>query len=134
MGDELKSIVRAAKLRPSSDDDNCYDNCYDNFITNIDRYLKSMTDPAAEHEAFSNMHQEDGESAIHFHARLTEKVRLCGYSPSDQDRFVLTQLLRGLRNQELKRAARTCGHESNLIVQSATRAEAFQAEIAPSRV
>lgn len=128
MGDELRSIVRAARLRPSSSDDKCYET----FIKNVDEYLKSMTDPAAEHEAFTNMKQEEGESAINFHARLSEKVRLCGYSLSDQERFVRTQLIRGLRNQELKKAARTYGHDSNLIVQSATRAEAFQAEICPT--
>ncbi|XP_055547651.1 uncharacterized protein LOC129731571 [Wyeomyia smithii] len=88
-----------------------------------------MTDPAAEHEDFSKMYQEEDESAVKFHARLTEKVLLCRYSPADQDRFVRNQLLRGLRNQELKKAARTYNHDSNTIVQAATRAEAFQAEI-----
>ncbi|XP_062554534.1 uncharacterized protein LOC134219715 [Armigeres subalbatus] len=102
---------------------------YLKFVSNIDKYLKDMTDPAAEHEDFSKMCQEEGESAVKFHARLTEKVLLCGYSPADQDRFVRTQLLRGLRNQELKKAARTYGHDSNTIVQAATRAEAFQAEM-----
>ncbi|XP_062557035.1 uncharacterized protein K02A2.6-like [Armigeres subalbatus] len=125
MGDELKSIVRAAKLRPSAD----VTNCYSQFIRNIDQYLKAMTDPAAEHEDFSKMFQEEGESAVKFHARLTEKVLLCDYSPDDQERFVRTQLLRGLRNQEIRKAARTYGHDSNTIVQAATRAEAFQAEI-----
>lgn len=125
MGDELRSIVRAAKLRPSREDDSYYSK----FIDNIDQYLKAMTDPAAEHEDFSKMYQEEGESAVKFHARLTEKVLLCGYSSLDQDRFVRTQLLRGLRNQELKKAARTYGHDCNTIVQAATRAEAFQAEM-----
>ncbi|XP_062707864.1 uncharacterized protein K02A2.6-like isoform X2 [Aedes albopictus] len=128
MGEELKGVVRAAKLRPDPDSDNCYEI----FKNNIDRYLKSMTDPAAEHESFLNMRQEDGESAVNFHARLSRKVQLCGYSPDDQDRFVRTQLLRGLRNQELKKAARMYGHDSNFIVQSATRAEGFQAEVTPS--
>lgn len=127
MGEELKGIVRAAKLRPESQGDDCYNI----FVNNIDRYLKSMTDPAAEHESFSNMRQEEGESAVNFHARLTRKVQLCGYSTEDQDRFVRTQLLRGIHNQELKKAARMYGHDSNFIVQSATRAEAFHAETAP---
>lgn len=60
MGEELKGIVRAAKLRPDSGDENCYDT----FVKNIDLYLKSMTDPAAEHESFSIMRQEEGESAV----------------------------------------------------------------------
>ncbi|XP_062556892.1 uncharacterized protein LOC134221720 [Armigeres subalbatus] len=126
MGEELKSDVRAAKLHPDPEEEGCYEI----FVKNIDNYLKSMTDPAAEHESFSNMRQEEGESAVNFHARLTRKVQLCGYSPDDQDRFVRTQLLRGLRNQELKKASRMYGHDSNFIVQSATRAEAFQAESA----
>lgn len=129
MGEELKGVVRAAKLRPESESDDCYEI----FVRNIDRYLKSMTDPAAEHESFSNMRQEEGESAVNFHARLSRKVQLCGYSLDDQDRFVRTQLLRGLRNQDLKKAARMYGHDSNFIVQSATRAEAFHAET-PSSV
>lgn len=129
MGDELKSVVRAAKLRPSVEDEHCYSK----FVDNIDKYLKAMTDPAAEHEDFSMMRQEEGESAVKFHARLTEKVLLCDYSPVDQDRFVRTQLLRGLRNQELKKAARTYAHDSNTIVQAATRAEAFQAEMVVTR-
>lgn len=127
MGDELKSIVRAAKLRPSEDEG---ENYYKQFVDNIDRHLKAMTDPAAEHEEFSRMVQEEGESAVKYHARLTEKVLLCDYNPADQDRFVRTQLLRGLRNEELRRAARTYSHDSNTIVHAATRAEAFQAEIA----
>ncbi|XP_062558173.1 uncharacterized protein K02A2.6-like [Armigeres subalbatus] len=128
MGDELKSIVRAAKLRPASDDDDCYNQ----LVKNIDQYLKALTDPAAEHEDFSKMCQEEGESAVKFHARLTEKVLLCDYSPMDQERFVRTQLLRGLRNQEVKKTARTYGHDSNTIVQAATRAEAFQSEVSIS--
>lgn len=126
MGDELKSIVRAAKLKPSVEEGTNY---YTKFVGNIDQYLKAMTDPAAEHEDFVRMVQEEGESVVKFHARLTEKVVLCDYSPKDQDRFVRTQLLRGLRNQELKKAARTYSHDSNTIVQAGTRAEAFQAEM-----
>lgn len=127
MGDELKSIVRAAKLRPSEEEGV---NSYNKFVENIDQYLKAMTDPAAEHEDFSKMFQEEGEPAVKFYARLTEKVILCGYSPADQDRFVRNQLLRGLRSHELKKAARTYGHDANTIVHAATRAEAFQEEMA----
>lgn len=126
IGDELQSIIRAAKLRPSLSDANCYNA----FVANITNHFQSMTDAAAEHEAFSNMKQEKGESAIAFHARLTAKVRLCGYSPTDQDRFVRSQLLKGLRNKELVRTARTYGQDTNTIVQAATRDEAYEAEIA----
>lgn len=126
MGHELKSITRAAKLRPDSDDDNCYEN----FVKNIGQFLKSMSDPAAEHEAFSNMVQQEGESAVYFHARLFDKVQLCGYSPGNEDHFIRAQLMKGLRNEKLKEAARTYGLDSNTIVTSATRAEAFQAETA----
>ncbi|XP_058829267.1 uncharacterized protein LOC131688772 [Topomyia yanbarensis] len=124
IGDELQGIVRAAKLRPDSIDANCYGV----FVKNIEEYLKALTDTSAEHDAFSSMQQEKGESAVNFHARLMEKVWLCGYSPSDQDRFVRTQLLKGLRNRELAKAARTYGHDTNFVVQSATRDEALQPE------
>ncbi|XP_055608770.1 uncharacterized protein LOC129756040 [Uranotaenia lowii] len=124
MGDELKSIVGAAKLRPPVDDEECFKS----LVKNIDKYLKSMTDPAAEHEAFSNMRQEEGESAVSFHARLTEKVQLCGYSEADTERFVWTQLTKGLRNADLRKDARIYGHDVNKIVVSATRAEAFASE------
>ncbi|XP_055619507.1 uncharacterized protein K02A2.6-like [Toxorhynchites rutilus septentrionalis] len=56
------------------------------------------------------------------------KVRLCNYSTEDQDRFVRAQLLKGLRNKDLVKTARTYGHESNYIVQAATRDEAYEAE------
>ncbi|XP_062538803.1 uncharacterized protein K02A2.6-like [Armigeres subalbatus] len=55
-------------------------------------------------------------------------MRLCGYSQADQERFVRAQLLKGLRNRQLAQTARTYGHEINLIVQSATRDEAYEAE------
>ncbi|XP_055604509.1 uncharacterized protein LOC129752763 [Uranotaenia lowii] len=125
MGDDLKGVVRAAKLKPTVENGECYET----FVRNIDQYLKSMTDPAAEHEAFSCMQQEEGESAIGFHARLSEKVRLCGYSEPDQDVFVRAQLMRGLRNQEVKQQARIYGLKTNEIVVSATRAEAFHTEV-----
>lgn len=126
IGDELQNIVRAAKLKPSLNDAGCYRN----FVDNIRKHFQSMTDSAAEHEAFSNMRQDRSESAIAFHARLTAKVRLCGYSSTDQDRFVRAQLLKGLRNRELVKAARTYGHDTNYIVQAATRDEAYEAETA----
>ncbi|XP_062705610.1 uncharacterized protein K02A2.6-like [Aedes albopictus] len=124
MGTELQGIVRAAKLRPSLTDANCYQK----FVANIGNYFQSMTDASAEHEAFSNMKQLKTENAVAFHARLMAKVRLCGYSPTDHDRFVRSQLLKGLRNKDLVRAARTYGHDTNYIVQAATRDEAYEAE------
>ncbi|XP_055633129.1 uncharacterized protein LOC129773540 [Toxorhynchites rutilus septentrionalis] len=124
IGDELQGIIRAAKLRPSLTDVDCYNK----FVTNIRNYFQSMTDSAAEHEAFSNLKQERTESAVAFHSRLVAKVRLCRYNPDDQDRFVRSQLLKGLRNKEIVKAARTYGHDTNYIVQAATRNEAFEAE------
>lgn len=124
MGPDLQEIVRAAKLRPSLTDVNCYKT----FVANIHEYFRTMTDTAAEHEAFSSMHQEKNESAVAFHARLMCKVRLCGYSNDDQDRFVRAQLLKGLRNKELVKASRTYGYQTNFIVQAATRDEAYAAE------
>ncbi|XP_065087250.1 uncharacterized protein K02A2.6-like [Ochlerotatus camptorhynchus] len=124
IGDELQGIVRAAKLRPDSNGPSCYAI----FVKNIENYLKSLTDTSAEHDMFSSMQQEKGESAVNFHARLMEKVWLCGYSTSDQERFVRTQLLKGLRNRALANAARTYGHDTNFVVQSATRDEALQPE------
>ncbi|XP_058814309.1 uncharacterized protein LOC131678289 [Topomyia yanbarensis] len=128
MGEDLQGIVRAAKLRPDLRDPQCYAT----MVKNIDAHLKSMTDTAAEHEAFMNMRQSKDESAVAFHARLQEKVRLCGYSPNDQERFVRVQLLKGLTNRELAKAARTFGHETIYIVQSATRDEAYHTENATS--
>lgn len=124
MGNSLQGIVNAAKLRPSLKKPTCYTT----FVTNIQNYLCSMTDTAAEHEAFSRMRQENGESAISFHARLMCKVRSCKYSADDEDRFVRSQLLSGLRNRELVKQAKTYGYITNFIVQSATRDEAFATE------
>lgn len=129
MGEELQGIVRAAKLRPNLNNQNCYMD----FIKNIEEHLRSMTDTAAEHEAFSSMQQGKGEAVVNFHARLMEKVRLCRYSPCDQERFVRAQLLKGMANRELARTARTFGHATNFIVQSATRDEAYQLETGQAR-
>ncbi|XP_062710846.1 uncharacterized protein LOC134288930 [Aedes albopictus] len=124
MGEEMQGIVRAAKLRPNLHDSDCYAL----FVKNIEHHLRSMTDTAAEHEAFSCMQQERGETVVNYHARVMEKVRLCRYSPSDQERFVRAQLLKGMSNRELAKTARTFGHETNFIVQSATRDESYRAE------
>ncbi|XP_058456600.1 uncharacterized protein LOC131433998 [Malaya genurostris] len=125
MGDEKQGIVKAAKLRQGLSNPGCYST----FVTNIQQYLRSMTDTAAEHEAFSKMTQANGESAVAFHARLMCKVRSCNYSIEDEDRFVRAQLLTGLRNRELVKQSRTYGYDTNFIVQSATRNEAFESEI-----
>lgn len=101
MGDELQGIVRAAKLKSNLNDEHCYKI----FIKNIEEHLLSLTDTSAEHEAFSRMQQERGETAVNFHARLTDKARLCRYNPSDQGKFIRTQLLKGKEhfNQGLKK-------------------------------
>lgn len=44
--------------------------------------------------------------------------------------FVRAQLLKGMTNRELARAARTYEHKTDFIVQSATRDEAYQVEAA----
>lgn len=121
MGEDLQGIVRAAKLRPDLRDPQCYAI----MVKNIDGHLKSMTDTSAEHEAFMNMRQRQGESAVAFHTRLQEKARLCGYSPDDQERFVRAQLLKGLANRELAKTARTFGYDTIHIVQSASRDETY---------
>lgn len=128
MGEKLQGIVNAARLRPSLQ----VPNCYNIFVKNIENYLQSMVDITAEHETFSNLRQGPDEPTITFHARLMEKVRLCRYSSADEDRFVRMQLLKGMRNRELAKTARTFRYETGFIVQSATREEAFEAETTPS--
>lgn len=126
MGQKLQGITLAAKLRPSLQEPNCYTK----YVENIEAYLRAMVDVTAEHEAFSNLKQEQNEPTITFHARLMAKARLCGYSCVDQDRFIRAQLLKGMRNKELVKAARTFGYETLFIVQSATREETYTAESA----
>lgn len=125
LGKELQSIVKAANLKPSLTDPHCYTA----FVKNIENHLRSMTDTAAEHRAFLKMKQGRDESTVSFHARLMKNVKLCGYSSSDQSRFVRAQLMDGLRNKELVKAARTYNYDTNFIVQSSTRDEAYEAEI-----
>ncbi|XP_062556780.1 uncharacterized protein LOC134221606 [Armigeres subalbatus] len=129
MGEKLQGIARAARLRPNLKDPDCYKV----FVRNIETYLQSMVDITAEHEMFSNLKQDIDEPALTFHARLMEKVRLCRYSSSDEDRFVRMQLLKGMRNRELAKTARTFGYDTTFIVQSATREEAYAAGTAQSR-
>lgn len=122
MGESLQTIVRAAGLRPNLKDPLCYNS----FVRNIGEYLRTKTDSSAEHEAFLMMHQAKGESIVCYHARLMEKVRSCGYHLDDQNRFVRTQLLKGMTNQELARTARTYGHDTGVILQAATRNESYE--------
>lgn len=124
IGKNLQDIINAANLQPNYQDPRCYSTLVDG----INTYFKSMTDTAAEHEAFQSMRQVKGESIIAFHARLTQRVRLCGYSPTDQTRFVLAQLLKGMQNREIAVTARTYGHEASYIVRAATRVEAYKAD------
>lgn len=124
MGKNLQDIINAANLQPNYGDTRCYSA----LVKGMNDYFKTMTDTATEHEAFQAMTQASGESIVSFHARLAQKVRLCGYSPSDQIRFILSQLLKGMENRELAMAARTYGHDANLIVRAATRVEAFKAQ------
>ncbi|XP_055615404.1 uncharacterized protein LOC129761695 [Toxorhynchites rutilus septentrionalis] len=124
LGEKLQGIARAANLRPSLKNPNCYAV----FVKNLENYLRSMVDVTAEHAAFTNMKQEPAESTLAFHARLKEKIRLVGYTIADQDQSVYTQLLRGMRNKELVKAARTFGYSASFVVQCATREEAYTAE------
>lgn len=126
VGEELQGIITAAKLRPNLNDPGCYQK----FVANIHNYFRSMMDPAAEHENFSKLRQGKTESALAFHARLTSKVRLCGYNPGDHEMFVRSQLLKGLRNQKLARNARIYGQATNDVVQSAGRSDCLESETA----
>ncbi|XP_062713419.1 uncharacterized protein LOC134290321 [Aedes albopictus] len=130
LGKELQSIVKAANLRPSLTDPQCYSI----FVKNIETHLRSMTDTTAEHQAFLKMKQGKDESTVTFHARLIRGVKLCGYNADDESRFVRAQLLEGLRNKELAKAARTYGYDTNFIVQSATREEVYEEETAERTV
>lgn len=124
MGESMQAVVRAAGLQPNLVDPGCYAK----FVDDISNYLKTMTDSSAEHEAFLSMQQQKGESVVSFHGRLMQKVRSCGYHPDDQNRFVRTQLLKGMLNQEVAKAARTYGHEIATIIQAATRNESNEKE------
>lgn len=127
MGEKLQGITRAAKLRPSLREANCYEI----FVRNIENYLKSMVDITTEYEAFCNLRQEPGESMMNFHARLMEKAQSCRFSGTE-DMFVRLQLLKGMRNKDLARTARTLEYETAVIVQAATREEAYEANTTSS--
>lgn len=76
LGQELQTIVKAANLRPSLTDAHCYTA----FVKNIENHLRSMTDIAAEHQAFLKMKQGKDESTVAFHARLLKGAKLCDYA------------------------------------------------------
>lgn len=101
MGDQLQDIVCIAKLRPGLNDPRCYRTMVDN----INAHLRKLTDPITEHEMFSRMSQGQDETLDGFLVRLKSKVRLCEYSDQDEDRFVYTQLLKGMHD---KKAGRRC--------------------------
>ncbi|XP_058838089.1 uncharacterized protein LOC131693869 [Topomyia yanbarensis] len=122
LGKSLQNVISAANLQPNYRDPRCYSA----LVAGVNNYFKSITDTAAEHERFQAMRQMKGESIVTFHAKLTQKVRLCGYSPADQSRFVLAQLLKGMQNRELAMAARTYGHDASYIVQAATRTPSWE--------
>lgn len=124
IGKDLQDIIGAANIQPNYQDPRCYPTLVDE----MNRYFKSMTDTGAEHEAFQAMRQNKGESIVTFHARLTQKVRLCGYSLADQNRFVLAQLLKGMLNRKIAVAARTYGYDADYVVQAATRVESYKTD------
>ncbi|XP_065079207.1 uncharacterized protein K02A2.6-like [Ochlerotatus camptorhynchus] len=128
MGPDLQEIVSAGKLCPANLDDV---NCFKAFVENKTNYFRGMTDMAAENEAFIRMTQGKDETAVAFHARLMCKARLCSFKLDEQERMVQAQLLRGLRNKEIVKMARRYGHAPNIIVQAATRDEAYEAETVP---
>lgn len=105
LGDELQGIIRAAGLRPDPD-------CYRRMVNNISDYFRAMTDVSAEHDKFTAMKQDRGESTVAFRARLVLQVRLCKYSEEDQIRFVRSQILSVIKNRELARTARIFNHDT----------------------
>lgn len=123
LGKQAQDIINAKNLQP------LYRNqrCYSIFVEGVTEYFKTLTDTSAQYQAFHAMRQAKGESIVMFHARLTQKVRLCGYSTVEQERSVLLQLLKGMQNQKLAAAAKIYGHDAHYVVQAATRVEAYEA-------
>lgn len=121
VGDYLRDILRAANLSPRPTEDG--PDCYNNFVKNVGDHLRSMTDPMLEYDSFREMKQEAGESAISFHARLVDRAKLCGYGPVAEEHMVLSQLLKGLRDREIAKAAKIFDHDAKFIVRAATRSE-----------
>lgn len=128
LGAQTQEVIRAAGLRPSNYDD---PDCYTIFVTNIEAYFKSMTDPSAELLEFSSLKQRPGESTVQFFARVTARARLCGHSADEEKRHIRVQLLKGMANQDLAQQARTLGYTTDLVIQAATRCEAFMTAPTP---
>lgn len=128
MGDQLQGLINAAKLCPSFDDPQCYPT----LTQNIGTYLRSLVDTTAEHEEFTRLKQEPGESVVTFYARVVGKAGMCGYG-NDENRFIRSQILQGMSNRDVANAARTYNHDTQTIVQAATRAEAFNINAGPSK-
>nr|XP_029721537.1 uncharacterized protein LOC115262791 [Aedes albopictus] len=128
MGDQLQDIVCIAKLRPGLNDPRCYRTMVDN----INAHLRKLTDPITEHEMFSRMSQGQDETLDGFLVRLKSKVRLCEYSDQDEDRFVYTQLLKGMRDKRLAEDARIYGYDISVIIKAAARKEAFTLNTMPN--
>ncbi|XP_055600083.1 uncharacterized protein LOC129749183 [Uranotaenia lowii] len=128
LSEQLQRIINAFNLMPDFE----APDSYNVLVKNIETHLVSMTDPAAEHESFQAMKQSLDESMVSFHSRLVEKVRLCGYSQDDQDKFVRSQLIAGMLNRDLAISARNLGYTTTQIVQIGTRAEASNVGAGPS--
>ncbi|XP_055632948.1 uncharacterized protein K02A2.6-like [Toxorhynchites rutilus septentrionalis] len=129
LGDELQGLVTAAKLCPSFLDSQCYST----LTQNISTYLRSLVDTTAEHEEFTRLKQESNESVVTFYARVVEKAGMCGYG-NDENRFIRSQILQGMSNRDVANAARTYNHDTQSVIQAATRAEAFNINAGPSKV
>lgn len=128
MGEQLQGLITAAKLCPSFDDPQCY-----SILTrNIGTYLRSLVDTTAEHEEFTRLKQESNESVVTFYARVVEKACMCGYG-EDENRFIRSQILQGMSNRDVANAARTYNHDTQTVIQAATRAEAFNINAGPSK-
>ncbi|XP_055527135.1 uncharacterized protein K02A2.6-like [Wyeomyia smithii] len=79
--------------------------CYSALMQNVGTYLRSLVDTTAEHEEFTRLKQESNES-----------------------------ILQGMSNRDVANTARTYNHDTQLIVQAATRAEAFGIYAGPPTV
>ncbi|XP_053686436.1 uncharacterized protein LOC128735975 [Sabethes cyaneus] len=121
MGDELQDIVSIAKLRPGLNNPQCYQV----MIDNIGAHLRKLTDPITEHQTYVKMTQGKDETIISFLTRLKSNVRSWQYSEQDEDRFMCTQLITGMRDRKLAEDARLYGYEIDVVVKAAARKEAF---------
>lgn len=128
LGDQLQGLIAAAKLCPSFDDPQCYSILTQNIAT----YLRSLVDTTAEHEEFIRLKQESNESVVTFYARVIEKASACGFGDVGS-KFIRSQILQGMSNQDIANAARTYSHDIQTVIQAATRAEAFNINAGPSK-